>query len=285
MIPPIKTFDWTSSRTFCTFEYGLLSYGRDSSNSGLAVPSDQQHREFQSFRGRDAGRSRRAGRAGHRVRRVPGVPDRSGHQEVVLRASQVPHAAALGNLRMQIGEGITGWVAEHKSVVALSSNAARDAAVQALPGAGGRHLRSFALGAAGERRRPGRSDQRSAPASRTSTATTRSAPWCSSANSSAWPSPSPAGGGERPPAGGDPGNARELETRKLVERAKGILQQQTPHHRRRRLSPPAQSEPPAAPAHERTGRSDSAGGGSGATDRGHGVVAGFRSLRNFGKLG
>src|SRR5271157_3675253 len=43
--------------------------------------------------------------------------------EVVLRASQVPHAAALGNLRMHVGEGVTGWVAEHKSVVALSSNA------------------------------------------------------------------------------------------------------------------------------------------------------------------
>ena len=48
--------------------------------------------------------------------------------EVVLRASQVPHAAALGNLRMKMGEGVTGWVAEHKSVVALSSKAAADAA-------------------------------------------------------------------------------------------------------------------------------------------------------------
>jgi two-component system, response regulator PdtaR len=46
--------------------------------------------------------------------------------EVVLRASQVPHATALGNLRMHVGEGVTGWVAEHKSVVALSSNATRD---------------------------------------------------------------------------------------------------------------------------------------------------------------
>ena len=47
--------------------------------------------------------------------------------EIVLRASQVPHAADLGNLRLKIGEGITGWVAEHKSVVALPSNAASDA--------------------------------------------------------------------------------------------------------------------------------------------------------------
>src|SRR5215471_9119708 len=46
--------------------------------------------------------------------------------EIVLRASQVPHAAALGTLRMKVGEGVTGWVAEHKSVVSLSSNAASD---------------------------------------------------------------------------------------------------------------------------------------------------------------
>jgi signal transduction protein with GAF and PtsI domain len=46
--------------------------------------------------------------------------------EIVLRASQVPHAAALGNLRMKMGEGVTGWVAEHKSVVALAANAAED---------------------------------------------------------------------------------------------------------------------------------------------------------------
>ena len=47
--------------------------------------------------------------------------------EVVLRASQVPHASALGTLRMKVGEGVTGWVAEHKSVVALSSKASNDA--------------------------------------------------------------------------------------------------------------------------------------------------------------
>jgi uroporphyrinogen-III synthase len=46
--------------------------------------------------------------------------------EIVLRASQVPHAAALGELRMKLGEGVTGWVAEHKAVVALSSNASAD---------------------------------------------------------------------------------------------------------------------------------------------------------------
>src|ERR1700682_1578916 len=46
--------------------------------------------------------------------------------EIVLRASQVPHTNDLGNLRMKMGEGVTGWVAEHKAVVALPSNAAAD---------------------------------------------------------------------------------------------------------------------------------------------------------------
>jgi len=46
--------------------------------------------------------------------------------EIVLRASQVPHQVDLGNIRMKIGEGVTGWVVEHRSVVALSANAASD---------------------------------------------------------------------------------------------------------------------------------------------------------------
>ncbi len=46
--------------------------------------------------------------------------------EIVLSASQVPHAQELGKLSLMMGEGVTGWVAEHKSVVALASNAAQD---------------------------------------------------------------------------------------------------------------------------------------------------------------
>lgn len=46
--------------------------------------------------------------------------------EVVLRASMVPHKEDLGMLRMRIGEGVTGWVAEHKSVVALPNSASSD---------------------------------------------------------------------------------------------------------------------------------------------------------------
>jgi GAF domain-containing protein len=56
--------------------------------------------------------------------------------DVVLRASQLPHAAEIGNLRLKMGEGVTGWVAQHKSVVALASKASTDARFknfQALP--------------------------------------------------------------------------------------------------------------------------------------------------------
>src|SRR5205807_8546304 len=44
----------------------------------------------------------------------------------VLRASQVPHQSDLGNLRLRVGEGVTGWVVEHCSVVALPENASAD---------------------------------------------------------------------------------------------------------------------------------------------------------------
>ena len=46
--------------------------------------------------------------------------------EIVLRASQVPHQGDLGNIRLKVGEGVTGWVVEHHSVVALSSHAGSD---------------------------------------------------------------------------------------------------------------------------------------------------------------
>jgi len=61
--------------------------------------------------------------------------DHASH-EIVLRASQLPHAPEIGNIRMKMGEGITGWVAQHKAVVALPANAAADArfkSFQALP--------------------------------------------------------------------------------------------------------------------------------------------------------
>jgi signal transduction protein with GAF and PtsI domain len=57
----------------------------------------------------------------------------SGTEEFVLRASLVPHIADLGNLRVKMGEGLTGWVAEHQSAVALGSNAAADRRFKIFP--------------------------------------------------------------------------------------------------------------------------------------------------------
>ena len=53
--------------------------------------------------------------------------------EVVLRASQIPHSAEIGNIRIKPGEGVTGWVAEHRAVVALASKAATDKRFKNFP--------------------------------------------------------------------------------------------------------------------------------------------------------
>jgi signal transduction protein with GAF and PtsI domain len=49
-----------------------------------------------------------------------------GTADVVLRASQLPHKAEIGNIRLKAGEGVAGWVAEHKAAVVLSSGAFDD---------------------------------------------------------------------------------------------------------------------------------------------------------------
>jgi uroporphyrinogen-III synthase len=50
----------------------------------------------------------------------------SANNEFVLRASLVPHASDLGQLRVKMGEGVTGWVAENQKPVALAENASED---------------------------------------------------------------------------------------------------------------------------------------------------------------
>lgn len=47
-------------------------------------------------------------------------------EELVLRASKNPHPEVLDRLRMRVGQGITGWVAEHREPVALAEHAALD---------------------------------------------------------------------------------------------------------------------------------------------------------------
>lgn len=46
--------------------------------------------------------------------------------ELVLRASKNPHEEIVDRLKLHMGQGITGWVAEHREPVALSQGAAQD---------------------------------------------------------------------------------------------------------------------------------------------------------------
>ncbi len=46
--------------------------------------------------------------------------------ELILRASKNPHPEAIDRVKMKMGQGITGWVAEHREPVVVSSNAAQD---------------------------------------------------------------------------------------------------------------------------------------------------------------
>lgn len=46
--------------------------------------------------------------------------------DLVLRASKNPHPEVIDRLTLQVGQGITGWVAEHREVVALERDACKD---------------------------------------------------------------------------------------------------------------------------------------------------------------
>jgi FixJ family two-component response regulator len=46
--------------------------------------------------------------------------------ELVLRASKNPHPEITGRLKMRVGEGITGWVAEHREAVVVTQSAHED---------------------------------------------------------------------------------------------------------------------------------------------------------------
>src|SRR5260370_1839370 len=46
--------------------------------------------------------------------------------ELVLRASKNPHPEVVNRLKLRVGQGITGWVAEHREPVAVAEKAAQD---------------------------------------------------------------------------------------------------------------------------------------------------------------
>jgi len=45
---------------------------------------------------------------------------------LVLQASKIPHPKLIGQIRVELGEGITGWVAREQRLVAISENAGDD---------------------------------------------------------------------------------------------------------------------------------------------------------------
>src|SRR5271165_2615129 len=47
-------------------------------------------------------------------------------EDLVLMASKNPRRELLDHLKLKVGEGITGWVAEHRQTVALELNAWKD---------------------------------------------------------------------------------------------------------------------------------------------------------------
>src|ERR1700693_3645912 len=47
-------------------------------------------------------------------------------EELVLRASKNAHPDAVDRLKLKVGQGITGWVAEHNEPVAVAERAALD---------------------------------------------------------------------------------------------------------------------------------------------------------------
>jgi signal transduction protein with GAF and PtsI domain len=52
------------------------------------------------------------------------------HEELVLRASKNPHPEIVDRLKLKLGQGITGWVAQHREPVCVPRNAASDARFQ-----------------------------------------------------------------------------------------------------------------------------------------------------------
>lgn len=53
-------------------------------------------------------------------------------KQLVLRASKNPHPDVIDHLGLQIGEGITGWVAEHREPVSIDAGALRDPRFQSF---------------------------------------------------------------------------------------------------------------------------------------------------------
>ena len=63
--------------------------------------------------------------------------------ELVLKASLNPHPKLIGRVRLGLGEGITGWVAQQGRTVAIASNASDDSRFKMCRRIGTRHFCPF----------------------------------------------------------------------------------------------------------------------------------------------
>ena len=52
--------------------------------------------------------------------------------DLVLRASKNPHPEEVDRLKLRVGQGITGWVAEHRQPVAVARDASQDPSFQSF---------------------------------------------------------------------------------------------------------------------------------------------------------
>lgn len=64
-------------------------------------------------------------------------------EKLVLRASQNPHADLVDHLGIKLGQGVTGWSAEHREPVAIASNASNDPRFKAFKNVPEDHFEAF----------------------------------------------------------------------------------------------------------------------------------------------
>jgi uroporphyrinogen-III synthase len=63
--------------------------------------------------------------------------------DLVLRASGNPHPEWVNRLKLKLGQGITGWVAEHREPVAVGRDASQDPRFKAFSGLPEDHFEAF----------------------------------------------------------------------------------------------------------------------------------------------
>ena len=163
--------------------------------------------------------------------------------ELVLRASKNPHPDVVDRLKLRVGQGITGWVAEHREPVAIPEEAAHDPRFQffhELPEDSYEAFLSVPLMCRGRVVGVINLQHRQHHVYRR-----REIRMISTVGFLV--------GAEIELARLEEANstlAEQLQTRKIVERAKGILQRDLGSERRASLPGPATPEPPEAQAHE-----------------------------------